>query len=117
MVLFSINQMLYPLIAMWIYPVIPEKMPMVIAIIFGAHLIPYCWLYVSRTYMVLHVFIPIAALFIELHFWPFVLATAMNAVEIIFILCLIYKKYENKKLRPLQPYFESNNRAFTVAQA
>ena len=40
-ILFSVNQALYLLIAMWIYPTIPEKMLMILAIIFGAHLLPY----------------------------------------------------------------------------
>ena len=39
--LISLNQMLYILIAMWVYAVMPEKMLMVYAIIFGAHLLPY----------------------------------------------------------------------------
>ena len=38
-ILFSVNQVLYLLIAMWIYPTIPEKMLMILTIIFGAH---YC---------------------------------------------------------------------------
>lgn len=50
-ILFSVNQMLYLLIALWIYPTIPEKMLMVIAIIFRAHLMPYSWLYSSKIYM------------------------------------------------------------------
>jgi len=51
-ILFSANQMIYLLIAMWIYPTLPDKMLMVIAMIFGAHLLPYSWLYNSKTYMV-----------------------------------------------------------------
>jgi hypothetical protein len=46
-VLLSAGQILYLLIAMWIYPTVPEKMLMVIAIIFGAHLLPFSWLYVQ----------------------------------------------------------------------
>ena len=37
-ILFSVNQALYLLIAMWIYPTMPEKVLMILAIIFGAHL-------------------------------------------------------------------------------
>lgn len=44
-ILFAVNQILYILIAMWIYAAIPEKMLMVYAMIFGAHLLPYGWLY------------------------------------------------------------------------
>ena len=40
-VLFSMNHMLYLLIPMWIYPTLPDKMVMVIAMVFGAHLLPY----------------------------------------------------------------------------
>jgi len=94
-VLFSLNQMLYLLIAMWVYPTVPEKMLMVIAIIFGAHLLPYGWLYDSKSYMVFAVLIPILALIIGTTFEPYVLAIVMLAVELIFCICLII---ENKKL-------------------
>ena len=92
-ILFSINQILYLLIAMWVYPTVPDKMLMVIAMIFGAHLLPYGWLYKSKTYMVLSVFIPIAALIVGLKFEPYILAVMMIAVEIVFCICL---SIENK---------------------
>lgn len=95
-ILFSVNQILYLLIAMWIYPTIPEKMLMVIAMIFGAHLMPYSWLYKSKTYMALSIIIPIAALFVGLKCEPFVLAIMMIAFEITFSICLVF---ENKSLR------------------
>ena len=94
-VLFSVNQMLYLLIAMWIYPTIPEKMLMVIAMIFGAHLLPYSWLYSSKSYMFFSILIPLTALIIGLKSEPFILATTMIIVEIIFSICLII---ENKRL-------------------
>ena len=87
-ILFSANQMLYLFIAMWIYPTIPEKMLMVIAMIFGAHLLPYGWLYKSKTYMILSVFITIAALIVGLNFEPYFLAVMMIGVEIIFSVCV-----------------------------
>lgn len=93
-ILFSVNQILYLLIAMWIYPTIPDKMLMVIAIIFGAHLMPYSWLYKSKTYMTLSIIIPIAALFVGLNFPPYILALMMILFEISFSICLII---ENKK--------------------
>ena len=94
-ILFSINQILYLLIAMWIYYAIPNKMVMIIAMIFGAHLIPFGWLYKSKTYFVLSVFIPIATLIIGLNFEAYVLAIFMIAVEIVFSVCLVV---ENKLL-------------------
>ena len=94
-VLFSVNQMLYLLIAMWVYPTIPEKMLMVIAMIFGSHLLPYGWLYKSKTYIVLSVVITIMALIIGLNFEAYILAVMMIGIEIVFSICLWI---ENKKL-------------------
>lgn len=87
-ILFSANQILYLLIAMWVYPSMPEKMLMVIAIIFGAHLLPYGWLYKSKTYMVLSVVISIAALLVGINFEPYILAIMMIVIEIGFSICL-----------------------------
>jgi hypothetical protein len=94
-ILFSVNQMLYLLIAMWIFNAIPEKMVMVLAMIFGAHLFPYGWLYKSITYMVLSVVIPIAALIVGLNYPPQIVAAMMIGVEIVFSLLLVF---EVKKL-------------------
>lgn len=88
-VLFSVNQILYLLIAMWIYPTIPEKMLMVIAIIFGAHLMPYSWLYKSKSYFILSIIIPIISLIVGLNFEPFVLAIVMIAFEVLFSILLV----------------------------
>lgn len=95
-ILFSVNQILYLLIAMWVYPTIPEKMLMVIAMIFGAHLLPYGWLYKSKTYIALSVIIPVAALIVGCNFAPYILAIMMVVVEIIFSICLAI---ENKSLK------------------
>ncbi|CBZ02821.1 hypothetical protein HYH96_07175 [Clostridium botulinum] len=94
-VLFSLNQMLYLLIAMWIYQEVPEKMLMVLAMIFGAHLMPYGWLYKSKTYISMSVFIPIVVLIIGLNFKPYIIAAIMILFEIVFSLLLVV---EIKKL-------------------
>ncbi len=94
-VLFSVNQMLYLLIAMWIYNAVPEKMIMILAMIFGAHLLPYSWLYKSKSYMVFSIVIPIAALIVGANFPAFFVAGFMIAVEIVFSLLLMV---EVKKL-------------------
>jgi hypothetical protein len=97
--LFSFNQILYLLIAMWIYPTIPDKLVMVIAIIFGAHLLPYGWLYQSKTYYVFSVLIPFGALLIGLFQPPQILALTMIFVEILFCLFLVMEmKYQPKPL-------------------
>ena len=92
-ILFSANQMIYLLIAMWIYPTLPDKMLMVIAMIFGAHLLPYSWLYNSKTYMVLSIIIPIID--IRIDFANYTLAIMMILIEIIFSVLL---SFENKRI-------------------
>jgi len=87
-VLFSVNQMLYLLIAMWVYPTVPDKMVMVLAIIFGAHLLPYGWLYRSKSYYAFSVLIPMVILFVGLNFQPYVVAGVMILFEIIFSILL-----------------------------
>lgn len=87
-ILFSVNQIVYLLIAMWVYNALPEKMLMVYAMIFGAHLMPYSWLYRSPSYMVLSVLVPILALMLGLSFPPYVLAVGMLVVEVSFVLLL-----------------------------
>ena len=80
---------------MWIYPTVPEKMLMVIAMIFGAHLLPYRWLYKSKTYMIMSVLIPIASLIVGCNFTRLILSLMMLVFEIIFTALLII---ENRKI-------------------
>ena len=96
-VLFSVNQILYLLIAMWIYPTLPEKMLMVIAIIFGAHLMPYSWLYKSKSYFALSIIIPVAALAVGLNFEPYILAIVMIGFEILFSILLLCEVKQMKE--------------------
>ncbi len=86
---------IYLLIAMWVYQAVPDKMLMVMAIIFGAHLLPYGWLYNSKTYTVLSVLVPILSLIIGLSFPLYYLAVMMIGIEILFCVLLTI---ENKKL-------------------
>lgn len=62
--LFSMNQMLCLLITRWIYAAVPEKMVMILAMIFGAHLLPDGWLYQSISYKIMSIIIPIMALIV-----------------------------------------------------
>ena len=88
--IFTINQIVYLLIAMWVYNAVPDKMVMVFAMIFGAHLMPYSWLYESKSYFAFSIAVPILSLILGLMFPPFVLAAVMIGVEILFniLLCL-----------------------------
>lgn len=87
-ILFALNQLLYLLIAMWIYSAVPEKMVMILAMIFGAHLLPFGWFYRSKSYTILSVVIPISALFIGINFPAYAVAEFMIVIEIIFSLLL-----------------------------
>ena len=93
-VLFSLNQMLYLLIAMWVYPTVPEKMVMVLAMIFGAHLLPFSWLYQSKSYRALSIAIPLVILIVGVSFVPSVVAGVMIAFELVFSL-LLYREVKN----------------------
>lgn len=93
--LFSYNQFLYILIAMWVYPTVPDKMVMVLAIIFGAHLMPFGWLYKSKAYSVMSVLISFTILIIGITFNAVIVSTVMVLFEVIFCIWLVI---ENKSL-------------------
>ncbi|MHC1683095.1 MAG: hypothetical protein AB6733_09130 [Clostridiaceae bacterium] len=93
--LFSCNQFLYILIAMWVYPTVPDKMVMILAIIFGAHLMPFGWLYKSKAYSVMSVFISFTIFIVGIIFNAAVVSIVMIVIEIIFCIWLML---ENKSL-------------------
>ena len=86
--LFTVNQIVYLLIAMWVYNAMPDKMLMVFSMIFGAHLMPYSWLYESKSYFAFSIAVPILSLIIGLLFQPFVLAAVMIGMEVLFCILL-----------------------------
>lgn len=85
---FTMNQMLYLLIVMWLFNASPENMVMVYAIVFGAHLLPYSWLYKTRTYLVAAILIPFIALYTGINYGSHTVALALVACEIVFALAL-----------------------------
>lgn len=87
--LFAINQVLYIFIVMWVYAAVPEKTLMVYAMVFGAHLLPYGWLYCSKTYYILSFVITITVLLLGLSRPPVYIAVFMLITEIIFCGCLL----------------------------
>ena len=72
----------------------PEKMLMVYAMIFGAHLLPYGWLYQSKSYYLFSVIIPFAVLLLGIYSSSIVIAIFMLVTEVVFCILLII---ENKK--------------------
>lgn len=87
-ILAAANQMLYILIAMWVYRSVPDKMVMVYAMIFGAHFLPYGWLYQSKVYYGFAIVIPIAVLAVGLQYPAAVVAFMMTGVQIVLSACL-----------------------------
>ena len=95
-IIMSMAQIPYLLIVMWVYAAVPEKMVMTLAMVFGAHLLPFGWLYDSKVYYFMTAAITVGALILGLLFPLSILALCMMAVEIIFCLLLIA---ENKNLK------------------
>ncbi|MGF3214802.1 DUF7010 family protein [Facklamia sp. P12945] len=89
--LFTMNQMLYLLIVMWVFNAVPDKMIMVYAMVFGAHLLPYSWLYKSKAYGLFSVIIPILSLVLGNLFAGYIVSGAMAQVEILFVFALGYE--------------------------
>ena len=86
--LFTCNQFLYLLIVMWVFNAVPDKMVMVYATVFGAHLLPYSWLYKSLSYRIFSIAIPIVSLIVGCVFSAFSVAVTMLAIETIFVITL-----------------------------
>lgn len=96
-ILFSLNQILYILIAMWALYEHPTHMLMIYAMIFGAHLLPYGWLYQSKVYYVFAICIPILNLYLGICYPPVVLAGTMLCIEILLCICLALEERKSLK--------------------
>lgn len=73
---------------MWVLNAVPEKMIMVYAMVFGAHLLPYSWLYKSNAYKIFAIIIPIISLILGMIFNGFVVASVLCVLEIFLVLTL-----------------------------
>lgn len=92
--LITMNEALYITIACWAYAEAPEKMLMILAMIFGAHLLLFGWLYQSRSYYISAGLVTIGALMIGSCYPTWVLAACMLVYEILLTMCLVM---ENRK--------------------
>lgn len=89
--LFTLNQLLYLLIVMWVFGAVPDKMVMVYAMVFGAHLLPYSWLYKSLSYRIFSITIPIISLIVGCISGAYSVAVTMLIAEIIFVIILLFE--------------------------
>ena len=87
--IFTLNQMVYLLIVMWVFSAVPEKMIMVYAMVFGAHLFPYSWLYQSKGYTVAAISIPMISLILGCALNGTTVAVAACIIEIVFA-CVLH---------------------------
>ncbi len=106
-ILFSMNELLYILIAMWAFSDAPDSMVMVLAMIFGAHLLPFSWLYRSTAYLVMSVVVTLGALITGCYFSTdkiYMIPAVMLVFEIIFTVWLVFENrvLSEEKVKPGQ---------------
>ena len=83
----TMNQMLYLVIVMWAFSREPEAMLMLYACVFGAHLLPYSWVYDNRAYAVTAVVETIGALIISMVWGSEATAVFMIIMQV--LLCVL----------------------------
>ena len=96
--LFTCNQFLYLLIVMWVFSAVPEKMVMVYAMVFGAHLLPYSWLYKSLSYRIFSIIIPIVSLLVGCIFSALSVAIVLLTIEVIFVAMLFIEIHKFSRM-------------------
>ena len=85
----TMNQMLYILIVMWAFSQKPEAMLMIYAMVFGAHLLPFGWVYDSKAYVVFSIADTIGALLSGIFFGNVVTAAFMIVMQTVFSVLLL----------------------------
>ena len=90
----TLNQMLYLVIVMWAFSKSPEAMLMLYAMVFGAHLLPYGWVYDSKAYTFAAIIETIGILVIYHLFGNALTAVFMIVIQMIVCICL---SFENRK--------------------
>ena len=84
----TMNQILYLIIVMWAYSQKPESMMMLYAIIFGAHLLPFGWVYDSKAYLAASLINTSGVIIIGSRFGSAAAAGFVAVVELLLTICL-----------------------------
>ncbi len=92
----TMNQMLYLLIVMWAFSQNPEVMVMLFAMVFGAHLLPYSWVYSSKTYIVMSVVLTLGSLIVCSIFGAVVMCIFVTVCQIITSTLLLVECGKNE---------------------
>lgn len=90
----TMNQFLYLLIVMWAFSRSPEAMLLVYAMVFGAHLLPFGWVYDSKAYTVISIVETVGALVIN-QFCGDIATAAFMIVGEIILSWLLYRECRN----------------------
>ena len=93
----TLNQFLYILIVMWAFSRKPDAMLMIYAMVFGAHLLPFGWLYDSKAYTVISIAETIGALVINMLLGNIPTAAFIAAGEIVLSVLLYRDCFAGKK--------------------
>jgi len=97
----TMNQMLYLLIVMWAFNQKPEAMLMLFAMVFGAHLLPFSWLYESKTYLVMSLVTTIGSMLISIFATELYVGIFMIVCQIVMSVLLLIecKKLDRANVR------------------
>ena len=97
----TMNQMLYLLIVMWAFNQKPEAMLMLFAMVFGAHLLPFSWLYESKTYLVMSLITTIGSLLISIFLPEVYVGIFMIVCQIVMSVLLLIecRKLDRENVR------------------
>lgn len=96
----TMNQMLYLLIVMWSFSQKPDAMLMLFAMVFGAHLLPFSWLYESKTYLVMSLVTTIGSMLISIFLPEVYVGIFMIVCQIVMsaLLLIECKKLDREKV-------------------
>lgn len=97
----TMNQMLYLLIVMWAFNQKPEAMLMLFAMVFGAHLLPFAWLYESKTYLVTSIVATLGSLLISIFAPELYIGIFMIVCQIVMSILLLIecRKLDRENVR------------------
>ncbi|MBR5421506.1 MAG: hypothetical protein IK115_10190 [Lachnospiraceae bacterium] len=94
----TMNQMLYILIVMWAFNRNPEAMLMLYAMVFGAHLLPFGWVYDSKAYVVFSIADTFGALLIAVFFGNVAMAAFMIVMQAVLTILLFAEIRRDRQL-------------------
>lgn len=92
----SMAQLPLILIQMWVFYENPDYVLMIICMTFGAHLLSFAWLYKSKAYLFMSIFVPLLSLLIGTNYPTVYLCLYMITNEIVFVI-LLYNEYSKKQ--------------------